>query len=494
MDQSNQPRLAQSGHDREPQISAATPRGSFPLPPGWDHGAGPLHAKLSAAVERLILTGELGPGASLPTERDLASLASLSRSTVANAYRTLKRDGWIDSRQGRGTWVADGRHGSEPTAAHLAPLLSRRPGADNEVVDLALAVPRPTSALRIPPVPVVGAGTGYEPAGLAALRSAIAERHSRHGLATQPSQILITHGAQHAIGLVFAEYLRSGDTVVVESSTYVGALDAARLLDVTVAPVAVDAQGVVVDELAATVERRRPSLVYLNPTNHSPTGTTLSAARRRAVVGVASRAGIPLIDDATLAELTFHPDDRPVALAALDRLAPVITVGSLSKVVWAGLRVGWIRADVAVIEALVSRRMVGDLGGSLPSQLAALSLMERLDVLVAERTSELRARHDRLLDLVADRLPEWEVPPATGGLSVWAHLPHGVDADTLAATAAAHGVAVVAGPTLSPHQGAPDRVRLSFVQPEPVLDEGVLRLAAAWDHLRRSSRRGRLLV
>lgn len=460
----------------------------LPLPPDWADGPGPLHQRLRQAIDRLVRTGELAPGSALPTERDLAARIAVSRSTVAQAYRRLKADGRIDSRQGRGTWVSEASGPVAAPAELLAPLLA----SDAEVIDLALAVPAPATPLALSAG--VASGTGYEPAGLPALRAAIAARYSARGLPTDASQILLTHGAQHALALVMAHHLGPGDTAVVESSTYVGALDLARSLGAHVAPVAMDERGLDVDDLEAVVERRRPRLAYLNPTHHSPTGTTLALDRRRRVVARAARAELPLVDDATLADLAFDPAATPPLLAAIDRRVPVITVGSLSKVVWAGLRVGWIRAHPDLVEVLVAERMVGDLGGSLPAQVAALHLVDHLDDLLAARREDLRRCHDHLLGALRDNLPDWTVDPATGGTSLWVRLPDGVAATVVSTVAAAHGVAVVAGPTVSPHDAAADRIRLSFVQPRARLDEAVRRLALAWAEVGRPGRRPRVLV
>lgn len=451
----------------------------FDLPPQWADGTAPLHQRLAQAIEQMIRVGDLPPGSHLPTERDLARVASVSRSTAAHAYRRLKAAGHLESRQGSGTWVVERgvERGSSTRTEHLGPLLVDA----GDTVDLALAVPQPPPRLRLT---TTAAGIGYEAAGLPRLRAAIAEHYQRRGVATDPEQILVTNGAQHALSMVLRHLVVSGGTVAVEESTYVGVLDAVRTMGARLAGVPLDREGVDVDALAAVLDRRSPSAVYLNPTHHTPTGTVLSVPRRRRLVRLIERTAVPLIDDTTLADLAFDPGSTAPLLAGLDRSGAVITLGSLSKVVWAGLRVGWIRADARLVDELVQRRMVDDLAGSVPSQQAAIRLVEHLDEHAAARAEVLAGRHRHLLGALAASLPDWEVAPARGGTVLWAQLPHGADAESFAAVAAAFGVNVVAGSAVTTHAGVSDRVRLSFVAPQALIDEGVRRLGDAWIEFR----------
>jgi DNA-binding transcriptional MocR family regulator len=470
----------------------ADPPVTLVLPAGWSDGSGPLHLRLAAAVDELVRQGELADGAVLPTERELAARLSVSRSTVAHAYRDLKARGRVASRQGRGTWVVapGGSSVRGPQAEHIAALLAH----PDDTIDLALAVPPVLGGVRFE---VSASGSGYEPAGLPQLREAIATHFGAQGLATVPEQVLVTSGAQQAISLAIGHLVSPGDVVVVEDATYVGALDAARAVGARIVAVGTDDSGVDVEALEAAVDRHRPALVYLNPVHQTPTGTVLSAERRRRVVALAQRTGVPVVDDLTLAGLGWSGGAVDVPLAALDRRAPILTVGSLSKVVWAGLRVGWVRANRSVIEALTARRMVDDLGGSLPAQVAAVELLGAYAQHCSTQADRLRAGHDRLVAALHSTLPEWDVPAVRGGTVLWVRLPDGADAEAFAALAAGHRVSVVPGPAVTAHGTASDRLRLAFVVEPDLLDEGVRRLVAAWADYRstpRTSRRRPLLV
>jgi DNA-binding transcriptional MocR family regulator len=279
--------------------------------------------------------------------------------------------------------------------------------------------------------------------------------------------------------LVTEELVRPGDVVVVEDVTYVGALDAARRVGARLVAVPTGADGVDVGALEAAIERHHPALVYLGPTHHSPTGSVLPDAARARIVAAAARARAHVVDDRTLADLAFDATPRPRPLGTFDLGAPVVTIGSLSKSVWAGLRVGWVRADPALVARLVQRRMVHDLGGDLVGQRVALGLLDDVPRLAGRRAATLAVRHRHLAAALAARLPEWEVAPARGGMSAWVRLPAG-RATAFARTAATNGVHVVPGPMLSPHGGHDDHLRLSLTQSEAVLDAAVERLAAAW--------------
>ncbi|WP_195210323.1 aminotransferase-like domain-containing protein [Actinomarinicola tropica] len=447
------------------------------LPPaGWERGPGPLHRRLADALEALVLRGELPPGTALPTERELARRAAVSRATAAEAYRRLKASGRIDSRQGRGTWVAGtlAPAGRAP-AESMGAVLEHPDGS----IDLSLAAPEAGARERT----AIGAaldhargavaGTGYEPAGSTALRAALADR---------PDEVLVTSGAQQAIGFVVEELVRPGEVVVVEDVTYVGALDAARRAGARLVAVPTGPGGVDVEALREAVVRHRPALVYLNPTHQSPTGSVLSDRDRAQIVDLAARTGTPVIDDRVLADLPFDDEGRPRPLRSFDPGAPIVTIGSLSKVAWAGLRVGWVRAEPALVRRLVPRRVVADLGGDVLAQAVALALLDEVPRLAAARALDLRRQHRHLTAALVQHLPEWEVAPSRGGTAAWVRLPV-ADARAVADAAAAHGVHVVAGSLLAPHGDMGDRLRLAVTQPPEVLDEAVARLAAAWSDL-----------
>jgi DNA-binding transcriptional MocR family regulator len=444
----------------------------------WSSRRGPLYVLLAARLRALIDDGELQPGTRLPPDRALASALAVGRSTVVAAYDRLVVEGRIVRRQGSGTRVAGAV--SEPPratteAAAFLHLLEPKGG----VIMLACAAPdAPPPELveaytRTLPVLAGTAGDiGYHPTGHMTLRRAVAERYEQRGVPTTPEQVLVTAGGQQALSLLARSLLRPGDRILVEAPTYPGALEAFREEGAVARGLPVGLTG-----FANAVSEHQPALAYVIATFHNPTGTVLSALQRRRLAESAAAGGVVLIDDEVLADLGFPGESVPPPLAAYND--QVITVGSLSKVVWGGLRIGWVRAPARVIARLARLRAVHDLGGNIPAQLAAADLLARLDAPQRRGGAQRHARHDHLRAELARHLPDWQVPAVPGGQTLWVRLPHG-DGTSFAQAALRHGVAVLPGTGLNAEGGSTEYVRLHFLAPQDDLSEAARRLAATW--------------
>lgn len=453
----------------------------------WSAAAGPLHERLATALLAAVDRGELPSRAVLPTERDLARRLQVSRTTVVAAYGDLKAAGRLESRQGRGTWVA----GAAPLPAggeraFSAELYGGLMGSSEGLIELTAACPPPTPLVT----EVLGAlgpealtaevhGTGYQPAGLPALRGAIADLLTGDGVPTAADEVLVTTGAHQAIGLVTALLGEAGAPVLVEEVTYPGALDITRGAGMRPIGIRLDDRGVVPEALEDLLERVRPSFVYLVPANQNPTGSVLSASRGVRVAELAERSRVPLVEDRALAGLRLdeRPGPPPIAAHAPDA---VITIGSASKVLWAGLRVGWIRAARPTIERLTRLKITADMGGALLSQRLAAELIPRVDEAVDQRRVHLSSGLAALSDALAEHLPDWTWNAPRGGCTLWVRMPGG-DARALAQVAQRCGVNLVPGQVLSAEGGHADHVRLPFVHEPHVIEEAVRRLAAAWE-------------
>jgi DNA-binding transcriptional MocR family regulator len=444
----------------------------------WSSGRGPLYVLLAARLRTLIDEGELPAGARLPPDRVLAAALAVGRSTVVAAYEQLAVEGRIVRRQGSGTRVA-GPVSAPPRGTTDAPaflhLLEPRDG----VVLLACAAPdAPPPELieaytrTLPELAATTGDIGYHPMGHAALRGAIAERYQHRGIPTKSDQILITTGGQQALSLLARALLRPGDRVLLEAPTYPGALEAFREEAAVLRTLPVGLPG-----FAAAVAEHRPALAYVIATFHNPTGAVLPALQRRRLAETAAETGVLLVDDEALAELGFPDEQAPPPLAEYHD--QVITIGSLSKVIWGGLRVGWVRAPAPLIARLARLRAVHDLGGNIPAQLAAADLLPRLDAPQRHGAMRRQARHDHLRAELSRRLPDWQAPAVRGGQTLWVRLPHG-DGTSFAQTALRHGVAVLPGTGLDADGHSEQYVRLHFLAPPDELSEAVRRLAAAW--------------
>jgi DNA-binding transcriptional MocR family regulator len=215
------------------------------------------------------------------------------------------------------------------------------------------------------------------------------------------------------------------------------------------------------DALAELLARAPAALVYLMPGCHSPTGASIKPGRRPALLEVAERHDTLVVEDAALDKLRF---DGP--LPSLRALAPerVLRVGSLDKLAWAGLRVGWVCGPRATIARLARIKAARDLGSGILGQLAALALLEDLDHLRTARAAQARRQMETLHEALTRLLPDWQIARPEGGWSLWAELPVnvGVDGDALAAAAARHGVDVAAGSAHVPGGAATAAIRIAY--------------------------------
>ena len=318
-------------------------------------------------------------------------------------------------------------------------------------------------------------GTGYDPWGLPALRGSIADHVTGWGLPTIPSQVVVTTGAQQGIAAAAACWVRPGDVVAVDDPTYPGAIAALTSAGARLVGIRVDGGGVVPHSLREVLARR-PALVYLQSTVHSPTGTVLGEARRAEVAAALAAARVPLLEDCALADLAWEPAPRPIA--SWLPTASTAVVGSLSKLFWGGLRLGFVRAPEPVALRFARVKATQDLGSAMVSQVVAHRLLQDVEAIGRWRRDDLRARYQVLAAALRSALPAWSWPEPAGGLSIWVRLPV-TDALPFAQVALRHGVAVATASPLSVGDRHRDHLRLSFAASPGDLVTGVERLAAA---------------
>jgi DNA-binding transcriptional MocR family regulator len=459
----------------------------------WSDGPGPLHLKLSDALRQAIDLGHLAAGERLPSERVLATRLAVSRSTVVAAYDALRGESRLESRQGSGTRVAGVRPRGAGRSAHDLPMRtfpvsqvyrSLIEGRD-DIISLSCAA-LPAHPLVVEAVADIAATNeklfsvvGYMPAGLPELREALADMLTDGGTPTAPDQLVITNGAQQAVNLAAQLFLRPGDDVLVESPSFAGTIDVFRARGARLLTAPVDDDGVDVDVVAEVVASRKPGAIYVMPSFHNPTGALLSERRRRILAGIAESEGVPLIEDNALEHAPLDEEWlRPVAaFGAAD--SPILTAGSLSKVAWGGLRVGWLRGPVPVVKRVAELKAMNDLGSPLLEQAVAAQLIPRLEQLRADYCTTLRRHLDVITELLDDQLPDWRWRRPRGGPSLWVQLPSGTAA-AYAQVALRYGVEVIPGEVMSPTADHGDHLRLPFTLEPPVLEETVRRLAAAW--------------
>ncbi|MGN7190326.1 PLP-dependent aminotransferase family protein [Curtobacterium sp. MCBA15_004] len=430
----------------------------------WRGGSdAPAYEALADALRVLVIDGRIPVGVRLPAERGLADALGVSRTTVANAYARLRDDGFLVSLRGSGSVVhlprdLVGRPDPEQLGGVVpGDLLDLRKAALHAAPEVAEAVER---AVRH--VPAALAGIGYDTVGDPGLRAAIAARYTERGLPTDPAQVVVTIGAQHAIALLARVLVRRGDAVLVESPTYPHAHEAFRAAGGRLVGVPVDAHaGWDETALETTLRRTAPAVAYVMPDLHNPTGAVMSAATRDRLLTVAASTGTVVVADETMGELRIDgPAAVPLAVAdpAGER---VVMIGSAAKVFWGGLRIGWVRAAPDLLQRLLLARPTGDLGTPVLDQLVVRELVPRTAAVLEARRTFLRAGRDDVVAALRARLPEWDVPSPAGGLTTWVGLGRPVSS-ALVLAARAEGVVLASGGVFGPDGGFERFLRVPY--------------------------------
>ncbi|PQD98574.1 GntR family transcriptional regulator [Mycobacterium sp. EPG1] len=437
--------------------------------------SGPAYHGLADAIRLLIVDGRVPVGARLPSERALADALRVSRTTVTAAYTQLRDDGYLHARRGA----------RSTTALPLAPT----PVAPPVVVAANLA-----AATLAAPASVAARAfseaaeqvtpylhdIGIDLTGVPPLRVAIAEKYCAQGLLTDPDEIMVTTGALHAIGLILATYTQPDDRVLVEQPTYHGALAAMANRGVRPVPVAMTPDGWELDAVEAAIRQLAPKLAYLIPDNQNPTGLTMPVADRNRLAHIIAETRTRTIVDETITDMWLDEQvPAPLASAMTARRDLVMTVGSMSKSFWGGLRIGWIRAERATLATIAAMRPAIDMGTPILEQLAAARLLAAATDVLPNRREILRSRRALLLRLLAEHLPDWQPMPGKGGMSVWVRLPAPMSS-ALSAAASRMGLEIPPGPRFGVDGTLERFIRVPFTLPDDQLVEAIELLARAW--------------
>ncbi|GAA1779804.1 PLP-dependent aminotransferase family protein [Leucobacter iarius] len=444
---------------------------------------GGLARSLAERIRLLALDGRIPAGTRLPSERELCDRLDLSRTTVAAAYARLRDLGFARSLRGSGTQVRL----PVPRLPESAP--------SGHEIDLSRAtlpaLPWLAEAAReaAEDLPSWLHTDGYDPIGLPEVRAALAQRYEERGLPTEPEQILVTLGAQHAIALLARTLLGRGDRAVIESPSYPHAFEALRLAGARLVPVPVSetagatagaaAEIAEVEAFEQAFRRASPAAAFLMPDFQNPTGRSLSPEARDRILAAARREGTVVVADETTAELDI---DRGFAAPPLAAQGDAVLIGSAGKTLWGGLRIGWIRADRELIARLAQARVVGDLGTPILEQLLLARLLPRTADALELRREQLRAGRELLTGLLAERLPGWRVPPTPGGIATWVDLGAPLSS-RLALAARSRGLVVPAGPRFGIDGAYEGRLRLPLCGDPDELRAAVGILADSWGDL-----------
>ena len=470
----------------------------------------PPFLQIARSLAADIRRGRLRPGDFLPGSRRLAASLHVHRNTVLAALAELMAEGWIETTPGRGTFV------TRAIPADRGRSFSRRLGIRAHVpTRVPFALPEPPVAYRQPVlprgtlnlssgapdlrlVPARSIGRAYrrvlalrgadllaygDPEGHPALRSALASMlASTRGLAVAADDVLVTRGSQMALTLAARALLRPGDVVAVEQFGYRPAWEAFRAAGATVVPVAIDRDGIDIDALTRLASRTTVRAVYVTPHHQYPTMVTLKAARRLALLALARAERMAIIEDDYDHE--FHYDGRPVLpLASADHAGLVVYIGTLSKVLAPGLRVGYIVAPPAVLRSVGAIRSLLDIQGDLATEAAIATLIE--DGEIQRHVARVRRVYANRREILANSLRrafgegvEFTVPG--GGMALWVRVRMSVDVEAWARRSVERGVSWYTGRRYA-FDGQPRPfARFSFAcLNERELPEAVRRMAAA---------------
>lgn len=445
----------------------------------WSSQSATLTDDLVAGLASLIDARLLPAGATLPPQRVLAQAIGVSRGTVAAAYGDLEGRGYLLSRQGSGSRIRSGNgqqlHGR--TTGRLFSFTSTPPNT----IDLT------TGALPASRVAVETLSNphnrelshylhtdGYFPSGLPILRQAIAEQLTRDGLPTVPQQVLVTAGAQQATWVAINALVGSGDLVLVEEPSYRGALEAIRGCFAQLRSIPM-ANGGIRPDLVRRAMDASPRLLYCQPGMQNPTGRAMSSAGRRELAKVIADYGLLTIEDRCWADLRLHGADTTPSLAAGLDPELVLTIGTMSKLFWGGLRIGWIRSGEKRIAALSELLTAVQLGCSVSEQLSAASLIASTSAARAERRETL----SQLLETAEAELrtaqPTWTWDRIDGGSTLWIDTHD--DALALSERAKRVGVRLLAGPSFSADGGQQTMIRIPIWHEREMLRTALARLS-----------------
>lgn len=317
-----------------------------------------------------------------------------------------------------------------------------------------------------------------------ALSALVAERLRREGVDARQEQVMIGIGSSQILGLLPQVLVEPGDTVIVEAPTFLGAVGRFRSSGARLVGVPVDADGMDVAALEEALARLRgegvrPKFIYTIPTFQNPTGATLSLGRRRRMAELAAEHGVLVVEDDAYVDLRFRGEPLP-PVAALDTAGWVLRVGTFSKILAPGLRMGWAHGPKALIDRLLMFKVEGSSGPFVTHLVAQFAAGGRLDAHIGELRAHYAAKCDLMAAALRREIPDARFNLPDGGFFIWLRLPDGVGARALQAVALRHGAEFLPGPRCFADGSGDEYIRLAFSEePAERIEQAVARIGAA---------------
>ncbi|MCM3628589.1 PLP-dependent aminotransferase family protein [Paenibacillus glycanilyticus] len=428
----------------------------------------PLYLQVADYIRDKIETGEWPPGSRIPTERAIAQAFSINRSTVVQAFAELAAEGYIEGRSGSGTFVSSntgdkgipklpdwesyvktGVHRPNNRTIQDINHAEFMPG----IIRLGTGEPSPDlypqsmeTILRQLPIPMKDLGYP-EPRGLYSLRAEISRHMAGYGVHVSPDSVLIVSGALQALQLIALGLLKNGSSVLTEAPSYLQSLQVFQSAGMSMSGLPIDEEGLSEKALEHYARSGKGTILYTIPSFHNPTGTVMTGKRRQEIYQLCAQHKLPMMEDDAYRDLWLD-EPSPPPIKALDQNGLVLYIGSMSKTLSPGLRIGWVIGPEQVIHRLADVKMQSDYGASTLSQWTVKQFLEQgkysehLDFV----RRELRTRRShmlRLLDRYLKGKADWSVP--SGGFYIWLKLKGGVSIAALFETLLKEGVLVNPG-------------------------------------------------
>ncbi len=453
----------------------------------------PLYRQLAESIRTAIRSGALESGTRLPATRELAGQLGLNRTTVSAAYSVLEDAGLLEGQVGRGSFVSiNGRPEPRNAAgkgdlfdweALLPPIEAWSSPVSDIAINFSSSRPArehfPMVEFRRLSKEVIDSGKASEilqlgsPYGYAPLRNYLLEQNALAGVAGAHDDLIVTNGCQQALDLLARVLVSENSPVLIEDPGYHGLLRVFGRAGANLIPVPAGGEsGLNVHALEALVEQHRPRLLIVTPDFQNPTGFTLPLDKRKAILALARRCCLVVVESQIYRDLRYKGEALP-SLKQLDETGQVISIGSYSKIAFPGLRVGWVIAPRPVIARLAEAKQTSDLHSDQLSQAVLLRFAESGE-LARHLKRTRQAGEERLrvvLESCAEHLPPgaWFSRPQ-GGMNLWIDLPAPLTAETLLRAAEERGVTFLPGPYFSVRRSHVRGLRISFgsLSPETI--------------------------